>query len=91
MTLYKHIAAHDLNCSCSYCQDVDPTKSISFELEKNCEELMRFALKELNEEQSKKIYNIMGKILLLRRYFPDQELPSKHARLIKEFNEKSFD
>ena len=91
MTIYKHITNHDLNCDCSYCQDVDPTKSISFELEKYCEELMRFGFTELTEEQAIKVYELTGKILLLRRYFPEKELPSKHARLIEEFYETCFD
>lgn len=89
MTVFTHIADHEINCDCSYCHDVDPTKSISFELEKYCEELVNFAFTELTDEQSSYIFDITGKILLLRRYFSDKELPSKHYRLIEALNEKN--
>jgi hypothetical protein len=77
---------HDLNCQCSYCSDVDPTKSISRELEKCIEELTNFSINNLTDEQQIHIHKISAKILLLRRYFPEKELPSKHKRLIDTLN-----
>lgn len=86
MTIFTHIKDHDLNCQCSYCNDVDPTKSIARELEKCIEELTNFTINNLTIEQQTHIYKISGKILLLRRYFSDKELPSKHQRLIDTLN-----
>ena len=86
MTIFTHIKDHDLNCQCSFCNDVDPAKSISRELEKYIEELTNFSISNLSDEQQTQIHKISGKILLLRRYFPDKELPSKHHRLIDSLN-----
>ena len=86
MTIFEHAREHDLNCQCSYCNDVDPTKSISRELEKCIEELTNFSINNLTDEQQTHIHKISGKILLLRRYFPEKELPSKHQRLIDTLN-----
>lgn len=91
MTIYTHNDSHMSDCECSYCQDVNPIKSISFELEKYCAELVEYACINLCEDQSKIINDLTCKILLLRRYFPIKELPSKHNRLIEKFFEnKSF-
>ena len=84
MTKFKHIKEHKLSCDCAYCNDVDPTKSIAYELEKHTSELVTWAVKSnidnaLTDEQMRKIYVIADKIDMLRRYFPTQELPSKHA------------
>jgi hypothetical protein len=87
MTIFEHIKEHDLDCRCSYCSDVDPTKSISRELEKCVEELTMYSIKNLTDEQQNSIHVILEKVLLLRRYFPVQELPSKHQLLIDSLNE----
>ena len=42
MTIFEHTKEHDLDCQCSFCGDVDPTKSIARELEKCIEELIEF-------------------------------------------------
>lgn len=82
MTIFEHTKEHDLDCQCSFCGDVDPTKSIARELEKCIEELIEFSIKNLTDEQYTHIHRMSEKILLLRRYFPEKELPSKHQRLI---------
>ena len=84
MTLFSHTTEHELDCDCSYCHDVDPNKSISRELERCIEELTQYAFDNFNSEQSREIDLIATKILLLRRYFPTQELPSKHKRLVED-------
>jgi len=86
MTIFAHVKDHDLDCNCSFCSDVDPTKSISRELEKYVEELTAYSVKNLTDEQQNHIHKLSEKILLLRRYFPTQELPSKHQRLIDTLN-----
>jgi hypothetical protein len=84
MTKFEHTKDHTLDCDCSYCFDVDPNKSVSRELEKYVEELTSYSIKNLNETDQQFIYDVARKILLLRRYFPTMELPSKHQRLIEE-------
>ena len=86
MTIFEHTKEHDLDCQCSFCSDVDPAKSISRELEKYIEELTNYSIKNFNDEQLYDIHKISEKILLLRRYFPEKELPSKHQRLIDSLN-----
>jgi hypothetical protein len=61
---------------------VDPNKSIARELERYVEELTTYSLENLTESQQEDVYRITQKILLLRRYFPTMELPSKHSRLL---------
>ena len=39
MTYFEHTNEHNLDCDCEYCNDVDPNKSISRELERYIEEL----------------------------------------------------
>jgi hypothetical protein len=63
--------------------DVDPNKSIDNELENYIDELLTYAIENLNRNQTEVIHHISQKILLLRRYFPDMELPAKHSRLLK--------
>lgn len=87
MTIFEHTNEHSLDCDCSFCMDVDPTKSVSRELEKYAEELLSFSFQSLNDEQQKVIYEITSKILLLRRYFPTMELPTKHERLLKSIED----
>lgn len=87
MTIFAHVKEHDLDCQCSFCSDVDPTKSISRELEKCVDELTMYSIKNLTDEQQNSIHVILEKVLLLRRYFPVQELPSKHQLLIDSLNE----
>jgi len=86
MTIFEHTKEHKLDCQCSFCSDVDPTKSISRELEKYVEELTIFSVENLTDNQQNHIHKILDKILLLRRYFPEKELPSKHQRLIDSLN-----
>ena len=86
MTIFAHAKEHDLDCQCSFCSDVDPTKSIARELEKYVEELTVYSIKNFTEEQQNHIHKLLEKILLLRRYLPMQELPSKHQRLIDSLN-----
>ena len=83
MTIFYHTKEHELDCQCSYCMDVDPTKSVSAELEKYVEELMVYAVQNLEDQHHKKVDEVSNKILLLRRYFPTMELPSKHQQLLK--------
>ena len=82
MTKFENSIDHELDCMCSYCSDVDPSKSVSRELERYIEELMIYAVNNLTEEQQISIHKIAIKISLLRRYFPTMELPSKHARIL---------
>jgi hypothetical protein len=63
--------------------DVDPSKSVAMELERYVSELTTYTIKNLSEQQQNDIYGISKKILLMRRYFPLMELPSKHERLLK--------
>lgn len=86
MTIFEHVKEHNLDCQCSFCSDVDPTKSIARELEKYIDELITYSIKNLTDEQQDYIHKVSGKILLLRRYFPVQEIPSKHERLIDSLN-----
>jgi hypothetical protein len=83
MTKFQHQNEHSLECDCSYCKDVDPNKSVARELERCIEELITYSLANLSDTQQSKIHEISNKILLLRRYFPTMELPSKHTRLLK--------
>ena len=64
----------------------DYNKSISRELERCVEELITYSFNNLTDEQSSHIHKISGKILLLRRYFPEKELPSNHQHLIDTLN-----
>jgi hypothetical protein len=84
MTYFSHITEHTSECDCNFCLDVDPNKSISRELERCMEELTKFSMTELNDSQREVIDKIIRKTLLLRRYFPIQELPQKYHRLVKE-------
>ena len=86
MTIFAHTKDHDLDCQCSFCSDVDPTKSIARELEKCVEELTVYSINNFTDEQQNHIHKLSERILLLRRYFPTQELPSKHQRLIDSLN-----
>ena len=83
MTKFTHTQEHELDCKCSYCMDVDPNKSVAMELERYVSELTTYTIQNLSEQQQNDIYEITTKILLLRRYFPVMELPSKHERLLK--------
>lgn len=83
MTYFPHANKHSLNCQCTYCMNVDPNKSIDNELEKYVDELLTYTMENLNKNHTENIYHILQKILLLRRYFPDMELPAKHSRLLK--------
>lgn len=83
MTYFEHTQEHELDCNCSYCKDVDPNKSVSRELERYVEELTNFAVTNLSKDQAEKVLKINQKILLLRRYFPEIELPHKHSRLVE--------
>lgn len=83
MTFFPHTNKHSLNCQCTYCKDVDPNKSIDNELEKYIDELLIYAIENLNKNHTETIYHISQKILLLGRYFPDMELPAKHSLLLK--------
>lgn len=87
MTHFSHSNEHSLDCSCSFCMDVDPNKSVSRELEKYAEELTTYSVQSLSDEQQMAIHKITNKILLLRRYFPTMELPAKHLRLLKSIEE----
>ena len=82
MTYFEHRNEHELDCMCTYCSDVDPIKSIARELEKYIEELTMYSIKNLTEEQSLAIHQIVKKIDLMKRYFPTKELPLKHQRLV---------
>ena len=82
MTYFKHTQNHNLNCSCDYCNDVDPNKSIARELERYIEELIIYSANNLNDEHFDYIHKILNKICLMRRYFPSKELPIKHQQLI---------
>jgi hypothetical protein len=82
MTIFNQSKEHSLDCNCTYCCDVDPNKSVARELEKYIEELIKFSVTSLNEDQQKSVHQISEKILLLRRYFPTMELPSKHSQLL---------
>ena len=86
MTIFSHTKDHDLDCQCSFCSDVDPTKSIARELEKCVEDLIVYSINNFTDEQQNHIHKLSERILLLRRYFPTQELPSKHQRLIDSLN-----
>jgi len=86
MTIFHHAQEHELHCQCSYCIDVDPNKSVARELERYVEELTTYAVQNLNDEDQNKIYEITTKILLMTRYFPVMELPSKHKRLLESKN-----
>jgi len=55
----------------------DYNNSIARELERHAEELITYSINNLTDEQSRHIHTIAGKILELRQYFPDIELPKK--------------
>jgi len=82
MTYFEHTNEHNLDCDCEYCNDVDPSKSISRELERYAEELTVYSVQNLSNDQAEEIHKIVNKISLMRRYFPTKELPKKHQRLI---------
>lgn len=78
MTYYPHAESHPTTCDCFYCQGVDPNKSISRELEKCVEELVRTTQPILDEKQFNEIHSILNRLLKLKKYFPFQELSSNH-------------
>lgn len=88
---FEQAKGHELACNCSYCCDVDPNKSVSRELERHIEELTAYAAKNLDDDHQKFIHLISAKILLLRRYFPTMELPSKHERLVASIEKNNKD
>ena len=63
---------------------IDPNKTISRELERHLEELTIYSFKNLNDEQQREVERVVRKIALLRRYFPNKELPSEYALLVEE-------
>ena len=75
---------------CNYCKDVDPNISVARELERYVDELISFSLNNLTKEQTNQIHKITTKILLLRNYFPEMELPSNHAYLLASGTDEFF-
>lgn len=88
MTKFAQSSQHSLECDCSYCFDVEPEKSVSRELERLIESLTRYSVAHLEEKHQEEIHKIAGKILLLRRYFPKMELPSKHQLLVDDLSKR---
>lgn len=57
---------------------IDPNKTIARELERCGERLVRFSIERMNDDDLNFIYEEVVKILSLRQYFKDIELPSNH-------------
>lgn len=92
MTYFPHTEDHEIGCSCSYCLDVDPNKSIARELERVADQIIQLTLNKLDEGDFRKVSDVLMRLDVLRKYVPTQELPAKFekqvADAIKKFNEE---
>ena len=68
----------------------DIEKTASRELERCVEDLIRFSFSELHERHHELFSTISVRLLSLRKYFPNAELPADHFRLVQEeINERN--
>ena len=90
MTYFKHTEEHDLDCACSYCLDVDPNKSIAREIERISEAIVHATINKLDPSDYRKVWESIVRLSLLRRYVPNQELPTKFEKQVSQAVEEHF-
>lgn len=84
MAYFEHTEDHDLDCTCSYCLDVDPNKSIAREIERIIESVMSVTANKLDPTDYRKVGESLMRLSVLRRYVPTQELPKKFDKQVAQ-------